>query len=74
MAMKNEFKAVVSSNILGIAYDEDTEELQVEFTNGGIYKYSGVPQETYDDFLSAGSPGGFFASEVKGSYPYSRVR
>jgi len=71
---KTEFKAVISSNILGIAYDEDTQTMQVEFTNGGVYKYDDVPQEVYEDFLNAGSPGSFFANDIKGSYGYSRVR
>lgn len=71
---KMEFKAVISSNILGIAYDEDTQSMQVEFTNGGTYAYDAVPQEVYDDFLNASSPGTFFANNIKGSYGYSRVR
>lgn len=71
---KTEFKAVASSNILGIAYDEDTQEMQVEFTSGSTYKYDDVPQEIYEDFLGASSPGTFFANNIKGSYGYSRVR
>ncbi len=66
-----EMQAVVSSNIRGIAWSDET--LYVEFTNGQTYKYNGVPESEYEDFLAAGSPGRFFADNIKNSYPYSRA-
>ncbi len=68
-----EFRSLSSSNVSGIHYDKNTETLTVEFTSGGRYAYKGVPEDVYDDFLSAPSPGSFFADNVKGSYAYTRV-
>ena len=67
-----EFQSLVSSNIQGIAYNEAEHTLHVEFKNGGRYTYKNVPQDVYEDFLSAGSPGSFFASEIKDVYTFSK--
>lgn len=64
---------VSSSNIASIGYDDSTSALFVQFNHGGTYKYSGVPHDVYEDFLSAGSPGSFFASDIKGQYGYSKA-
>lgn len=68
-----EFKAVVSSNLLGVAYDEDKQQLFVEFKGGAKYRYDGVDQDEYDNFMSASSKGQYFAQNIKDSYPYERV-
>ena len=68
-----EFQVVISSNIRGIAYNKDTQELFVDFTSGSKYKYSGVPQEDYDDFLSAPSKGSFFHDNIRDTYPSTQV-
>ena len=65
-----EFQAVSSSNIRGIAWENET--LWVEFTNGSTYKYDGVPESEYEAFLEAGSPGQFFAAHIKSNYPFTR--
>ncbi|WP_396588633.1 KTSC domain-containing protein [Bermanella sp. R86510] len=64
---------VGSSNIESIGYDSDSETLEVEFSNGGLYQYFGVPAYVYDELMSASSHGGYLASNVKGIYSYSKV-
>lgn len=68
-----EFKALASSNIGGIHYDVNTQTLTVEFKSGSRYAYHGVPADVVQDFENAGSPGQFFASDIKDTYPYARV-
>lgn len=68
-----EFVAVISSNIRGIAYDEITGGMAVEFTNGSTYEYSDVPKQVYEDFVHDGSPGSYFHNNIKGVYRYARV-
>lgn len=63
-----EREPVVSSNIASIGYDEATETLEVEFTSGGTYSYSSVPQSTYQAFLEASSKGAFFAANIRKVY------
>tara|TARA_R110001583_G_scaffold154678_2_gene306391 strand:+ start:837 stop:1046 length:210 start_codon:yes stop_codon:yes gene_type:complete len=64
---------VESSNIESIGYDPDTETLEVEFIKGGLYQYYGVPEHIYGELMSASSHGGYLASNVKGTYSYSKV-
>jgi hypothetical protein len=65
--------AVTSSTILSIGYDGTSLTLEVEFQDGAIYQYFDIPQNTYDAFIAAASPGGFLASEIKGRFRYARV-
>ena len=65
--------SVSSSNISAIGYDSDSEVLEVEFTSGAVYSYSGVPRGEYEGFINADSKGKYFHANIKGSYPYVRL-
>jgi hypothetical protein len=65
--------SVSSSNIESIGYDLSNSTLEVEFKNGTIYQYFDVPEVVFKELESAGSVGGYLASNVKGIYRYSRV-
>ena len=64
---------VISSNIAAIGFSEEDNTLFVEFTRGGIYSYSGVPKEEFDNLRDAGSVGGYFASNIKRAYRGTKV-
>jgi hypothetical protein len=64
---------VASSNIATIGYDEPSQTLEVEFTNGAVYQYYNVAQVLFEQLMQAGSKGQFLAHQIKNSYPYSRV-
>ena len=64
---------VSSSNISAIGYDSDSEMLEVEFTNGAVYSYSGVPLGEYDSFMNADSKGKYLHANIKGHYPYVKL-
>ncbi|WP_276302395.1 KTSC domain-containing protein [Halorussus lipolyticus] len=65
---------VASSSIRSIGYDDEADELEIEFQSGGVYRYAGVSQETYEEFLSARSHGTYFHENVRGQYDYHRIR
>ena len=65
---------VLSTEIEWIGYEGKRRMLQVEFIDGEIYQYDGVPEEVYQTFLSAPSYCGFLDEHIKGKYPYRRVR
>lgn len=65
--------AVDSNNIASVGHDEDSQTLEVEFTNGSVYQYFDVPRHIFEAFLVAGSPGQFLASTIKGNYRFSRT-
>lgn len=62
---------VQSSNVAAIGYLKPT--LYVRFNNGGEYKYSGVPEALFHDFMAADSKGSFLASHIKGHFPYAKT-
>lgn len=65
--------AVTSSNIASIGYDANSQTLEVEFLNGGVYQYFDVPQHIYDGIMSADSHGQYLAQNIKGVYRFSKV-
>lgn len=64
---------VSSSNISRVGYDSDTQTLQVEFKDGAVYQYFDVPENVFQDLLTAGSAGSYLHQNIKGAYRYSRV-
>ena len=66
-------ESVASTNLMSVGYDEETETLEVEFLNGRIYQYYGVPNNLHDQLMQAPSKGQFFHNHVRNSYPFSRV-
>ena len=66
---------VSSSNLRAIGYEPDTRTLEVEFLNGGLYSYSGVPASAHTGLMSASSHGSYFDANIKnGGYPYKKLR
>lgn len=64
---------VSSTTVASIGYDEPTQTLEVEFTNGSVYQYYNVPLNIYDELMAAGSKGQFLNTYIRNAYPYSRV-
>lgn len=60
--------SVSSSNISAIGYDADTQVLEIEFTNGAIYQYSGVPPGEHEGFMNADSKGKYLHANIKNRY------
>lgn len=66
---------VSSSNLRSVGYDPITQTLEVEFLNGGLYRYSGVPASVYSGLMSAASHGSYFDTHVKkAGYPCTKLR
>ncbi|THF60454.1 KTSC domain-containing protein [Pseudothauera rhizosphaerae] len=66
---------VSSSNLRAVGYDPETRILEVEFLNGGLYSYSGVPSSIHPGIMSASSHGSYFEACIKkGSYPCKKIR
>lgn len=64
---------VDSSSLASVGYDPTSQTLEVEFRNGGVYRYFGVPVSVCEALLSASSKGGFLVAEVRHQFPYVRV-
>lgn len=64
---------VSSSNVSSIGYDADSQTLEVEFNNGAVYQYSGVPEYEYDGIMNADSKGKYLHSNIKSRYSFSKL-
>jgi hypothetical protein len=64
---------VTSSNLKAVGYDAFTQELQVEFQNGGAYIYSAVPVEIFNALMEAKSVGRYFLNEIRGKFEARKV-
>jgi hypothetical protein len=67
------WRALQSHHLNGGDYDPATGMLSIQFTNGAVYNYAGVPQTTADTFFQTGSPGSYFHDKIKGKFPEAKV-
>lgn len=59
---------VKSSNLKSVGYNASTQTLEVEFKNGAVWHYEGVPQAKYDDMIEAESIGSYFSHNIRGKF------
>ena len=60
--------SVISANIASVGYDEKKMILEIEFHHGGIYQYSEVKEDVYNDLLLTPAKGSYFLTEIKNKY------
>ena len=66
---------VSSSNLRSVGYDASTQTLEVEFLNGGLYQYFGVPASVHAGLMAASSHGSYFDAHIKkGPYRFRKLR
>lgn len=58
---------VSSSNLRSVGYESNEETLEIEFHNGGVYKYFNVPQNRYEGLMNASSKGSYFDAYIEKS-------
>ncbi|WP_241681045.1 KTSC domain-containing protein [Pseudactinotalea terrae] len=56
-----------------VGYDAATNELEVEFIGGDVYRYSMVPPSVHRELMVADSIGAYVNREVKPHYPGREV-
>ena len=66
-------QSVASTNLQSVGYDEGTQTLEVQFVSGRVYQYYGVPENMHTLLMQAPSKGQFFNTNIRNSYPFSRV-
>lgn len=70
IAMKR--SEVTSSNIKSVGYSPIRRKLEVEFKSGDVYRYKGVPNSVYKNFMSSDSKGKYLNKDIKYNYPYRK--
>ncbi len=64
--------SVESSNIAGIGYNEEHKLLAIQFKTG-LYHYSNVPKEFFNDLMKSESKGAFLARNIKDKYKAEKI-
>lgn len=64
---------VMSSNLGGYGYDPDSGTVAVQFKNGHIFHYAGVPHRLWREFEMMPSKGAFYSREIKGRFRADKV-
>jgi len=65
---------VDSSSLSSLGYDAHKHLLEVEFRNGGVYRYLEVPEEEFAALKEADSAGRYLNQEIKPFYSVIKVR
>lgn len=69
-----ERKRVNASNIRSVGYDPRNRVLEIEFSSGAIYQYSGVSEEIQRRLMNSPSPGSYFRDQIEESFTAKRLR
>jgi hypothetical protein len=64
---------IESSVLASVGYDRGSRVLEVEFKKGGVYRYFGVPTNSVQDLMAAGSHGSYFSRQIRDRYPSRKV-
>jgi hypothetical protein len=65
---------VDSRSLSSVGYDAEQLVLEVEFRNGGVYRYVGVPRAIYEGLLTAESKGAYFNAVVREGFVGEQIR
>ena len=65
-------RPLTSSNLSSAGWSAE-EGLEVEFTNGQVYRYKDAPESVYRELIGATSPGKFFAANVRDQFEHEKV-
>ena len=66
-------KRMPSSVIHRFRYNSSSHTLRVWFVSGKAYDYKKIPEEVYNELITASSKGKFLNEEIKGKYTYEKV-
>ena len=66
-------RSVRSSSLESVGFDPATNELEIEFREGGVYRYA-VPRRIHAELLASDSLGAYFARRIRHSYPGWKVQ
>ena len=66
-------EVVESSSLKSIGYDRKTRTLEIEFANGGVYRYEDVPAELWTELRQSASKGRFFQQRIRDHFPTVRA-
>jgi len=67
-----EIQDVVSSNLVQVGYESETNKLHVAFKSGAVYIYDDVPRDIFVGLTEAPSAGSYFHQNVRNKFAYTK--
>lgn len=67
-------RVVNSSSIASVGYEAARQDLEVEFVQGEVYAYRGVPLHVYRALMQATTKGAYFNDNIRDRFDAKRVR
>lgn len=64
---------VKSSQIKSVGYDGSRSIMEVEFSNGTVYRYHGVEAHQHHALVNAPSIGSHFHAQIRGKHKHEQV-
>jgi hypothetical protein len=75
MSISTPSTAHLDSRLLASAtFDAGESQLLLEFCNGAIYLYFGIPEALYQNLLAADSKGAYFNRHIRNLFHYTCLR
>lgn len=65
---------VQSTALASVGYSKRLHVIEIEFTNGAVYRYADVPRSIYHGLMSAESKARFYHANIKRKFRSVRVR
>lgn len=62
-----------STSLNAATYQDQSALLDLEFRSGAIYRYVGVPAQTYQELLLAESQGRYFNQHIRNRFTYTKI-
>ena len=62
-----------STSLNAATYQDQRGFLELEFRSGAIYRYIGVPEQVYQELLSAESKGRYFNQHIRNRFSYVKI-
>ena len=73
MAILLERQPVKSRILRSVGYDDSTKILEIEFTSGLVYQYSGVPPKVYADLMHSEEIGKYYSEKVRPKFQTKQI-
>jgi hypothetical protein len=68
-----DWRTFESKLLASSAYDAGQHILYLRFRSGEVYRYFGIPEKQYREFLDAESRGRYFLSHIRNQFRYERL-
>lgn len=59
---------IEAANIRLMGYDRESQQLRVQFTNGGLFQYKNISEKLFNDMVKSPIIGSYFSRNIRNIY------